>query len=171
MRDVMDNLERDNALPLCHELSAATKSRATFWKRGPWCLLLLGLLASCNPLGFKGFDHEPMYYAFVEGRVTTQSGQPVPGAGVLAFMARLIDGTCTTGEISHANGWTDAQGNYRLEVKEFDVRAVYCVRIGVHPPAGSNLLLVSGVEAPNVTLSEDKRTATRVTVNVTLQNR
>ncbi len=155
---------------LKHELSARPRTNPTFWRRGPWCLLLIGLLASCDPLGFKGFDYETMSYAFVEGRVTTQAGQPVAGASVLAFIAKVMDGTCATGELSNAQGWTDAQGNYRLELKESDFRSVFCLRIAVQAPAGSDLL-ISVVEAPNVTLREDKRTATTVTVNVVLENR
>ncbi len=172
MRAVMDKLERDDAMRYCLELSAATGLSTTFWQRGPGCLLLLGLLASCNPLGFKGFDHEKMYYAFVEGRVTTQDGQPVAGATVLAFMAPLINGTCTTtGEIANAREWTNAQGNYRLQLREGDLRSIYCLRLAVVPPVGSGFLGVTGFEGPNVTFRADERTATTVTVNVTLQSR
>ncbi len=96
----------------------------------------------------------------------------VVGATVLAdHIPIAAGGTCEIlGEIADAGGRTNARGEYHLELRELG-EGDYCLRIAVVPPQGSGLLSVSGIEAPNVTFRKDKRSATTITLNVTLQSR
>ena len=117
--------------------------------------LSIAAVTACGP----EIDHIDPYPRIieVEGRVTTVSGSPVPGASVTVKTAEGVD--CPSEMFAAApDDTTDTAGKYLVTI-ELGAFGVVCVRVVAQPPSDAGLLPDSaqraGIEPPLATLTVD----------------